>query len=93
MEDEADASDEAKPKIQEKLREKLRDASVKFLEDHQDASEAEAEELERVALQILNEHPDHLPVLLWRLQLAGSAWRKVRRLERFPLTQAARESM
>ena len=71
----ADAEGDSKPSAEEQLREKLRDARVKFLEAVKEpVTEAEAALHSRTADEVMAEFPDHLPVLLWKLKRAESAW-------------------
>ena len=71
----ADAEGDDKPSAEEQLREKLRDAKVKFLEAVKEpVMQAEAALHGKIADEVLAESPGHLPVLLWRLKRAESAW-------------------
>ena len=72
-----DSAEEAGRKLDVQLAEKLRDASVKFLEESKETSDAGNEELESMAQKILKDFPNHLPVLVWQLKRAESALSKV----------------
>lgn len=57
-----------------RLAEKLRDASVAFLEESKaPANDTEAAALEALAQKVLKDFPGHLPVLLWQLKRAEAA--------------------